>query len=420
MQEQPEANEEPGRRGDSLLQMSVSPGSHVLRTAGGVRSVPILVASAAVVFLIVLAGQNGGSTRTPWLAAIGVAIGYTLFQSNFGFAGSFRALIQRGDWSGFRAQALALAASSLVFFPLLAQGEIMGTPLNGFGSPVGVSFVVGAVLFGIGMQIGGGCASGTLFLLGGGNLNLLVTLAFFIVGSVLGAASLDLWWGLPAVELGTTQDAIGWPAALALHLGIFVLVAWKAPRPAGAPPLAITMGATPDRMWSLALGALVLAALNGLTLILAGRPWGETSGFTLWGSKMAAWAGLSPQAWPYWQGNPAGVATSVFADVTSIMDFGIIGGAALAAAASGRFALRRRLSLPALAGAAMGGILMGYGARLSGGCNIGAYFSALASGSISGWVWPIGAWLGSIVGLRLQAVVNGHSWLRWKQYCKRE
>lgn len=122
---------------------------------------------------------------------------------------------------------------------------------------------------------------------------------------------------------------------------------------------------------------------------------------------MAAWAGLDPQAWPYWQGNPEGVATSVFADVTSVMDFAIIAGAALAAAASGRFALRWRLSLPAIVGAALGGVLMGYGARLSGGCNIGAYFSALASGSLSGWVWPLGAWLGSVVGLRLQATIQG-------------
>jgi uncharacterized protein len=365
---------------------------------------PLIFAVAAVALILAFAHLESGSARTTSLAAIGVALGCTLFLSNFGFAGSFRAAIQRSDWSGFRAQALALAVSSVLFFPLLAQGEILGTPLNGFGSPVGVSFIVGAVLFGIGMQIGGGCASGTLFLLGGGDLNLLVTLAFFVVGSVLGAASLDLWWGLPALDLGSTQDAIGWPAALALHLGIFALVIWKAPRPAGSPPLAIVAGVTPGRSWSLARGALVLAALNGLTLVLAGRPWGETSGFTLWGSKVAAWAGLHPGAWPYWQGNPEGLATSVFADVTSVMDLGIIAGAALAAAAGGRFALRWRLSLPALAGAALGGVLMGYGARLSGGCNIGSYFSALASGSLSGWVWPAAAFLGSIVGLRLQAI----------------
>ena len=47
---------------------------------------------------------------------------------------------------------------------------------------------------------------------------------------------------------------------------------------------------------------------------------------------------------------------------------------------------------------------MGYGARLSDGCNIGAYFSALASGSLSGWVWVAAAFLGSAIGLRLRPI----------------
>lgn len=45
---------------------------------------------------------------------------------------------------------------------------------------------------------------------------------------------------------------------------------------------------------------------------------------------------------------------------------------------------------------------MGYGARLSNGCKIGAYLSALASGSLSGWVWVGAAFVGSVIGLRLR------------------
>jgi hypothetical protein len=86
------------------------------------------------------------------------------------------------------------------------------------------------------------------------------------------------------------------------------------------------------------------------------------------------------------------------------MDFGIILGATLAALVSGRFILACRLPPKAWVGAAMGGFLMGYGARLSGGCNIGAYFSALASGSVSGWVWVAAAFVGSWIGLRLRPV----------------
>lgn len=82
------------------------------------------------------------------------------------------------------------------------------------------------------------------------------------------------------------------------------------------------------------------------------------------------------------------------------MDFGIVAGATLAAALGGRFVPVTGGGPRAWAGAVLGGLLMGYGARLSDGCNIGAYFSALASGSLSAWVWVAAAFAGSAIGLR--------------------
>ena len=43
---------------------------------------------------------------------------------------------------------------------------------------------------------------------------------------------------------------------------------------------------------------------------------------------------------------------------------------------------------------------MGYGARLAFGCNIGALFSGIASGSIHGWVWFLFAFIGSYFGVK--------------------
>src|SRR3546814_7867146 len=56
---------------------------------------------------------------------------------------------------------------------------------------------------------------------------------------------------------------------------------------------------------------------------------------------------------------------SVFADVTSTMNFGIIAGAFLAAGLAGRFDPAWRLPWRQVLGAALGGLLMGYGARLA-------------------------------------------------------
>ena len=52
--------------------------------------------------------------------------------------------------------------------------------------------------------------------------------------------------------------------------------------------------------------------------------------------------------------------------------------------------------------AALGGLLMGVGARLAFGCNIGAFLAGIASGSVHGWVWFVMAMAGSWVALRLR------------------
>ena len=44
--------------------------------------------------------------------------------------------------------------------------------------------------------------------------------------------------------------------------------------------------------------------------------------------------------------------------------------------------------------------LMGYSARLAFGCNIGALFGGIASGSVHGWVWFLFAFIGSYYGVK--------------------
>ena len=84
------------------------------------------------------------------------------------------------------------------------------------------------------------------------------------------------------------------------------------------------------------------------------------------------------------------------------MDFGIVLGALLAAALAGKFKPEWRIAPRSLAAAVIGGLLLGYGARLAYGCNIGAYFSGIASSSLHGWLWLVAALGGSILGTRLR------------------
>jgi len=136
-------------------------------------------------------------------------------------------------------------------------------------------------------------------------------------------------------------------------------------------------------------------------LLTTGRPWGVTSAFRLWASKIMNSVGLDVASWSFWNERP-GLDASVLADNTSVANFGIIVGALVASAAAGGFALYRRVPGRLIAAGLIGGVLMGYGATFASGCNIGAYFSGIASGSLHGYLWAVAALGGTWIGLRLR------------------
>ena len=122
-------------------------------------------------------------------------------------------------------------------------------------------------------------------------------------------------------------------------------------------------------------------------------------------------------SWSYWSGaNEQALKESVLAHTTSIMDFGIIFGALFSAAISGTFKLQK-ITPKVAAASLIGGIIMGYGARLAFGCNIGAYFSGIASFSLHGWVWAVFALLGSYVGVKLRPLFTLKNPKPTDQFC---
>ncbi|NRB54983.1 MAG: YeeE/YedE family protein, partial [Salinicola sp.] len=98
-----------------------------------------------------------------WLMLVGGGLGIVLYHASFGFTSAWRVFITERRGRGLRAQMVMLALAVVLFFPALGAGTLFGHPVEGFVSPIGISVLVGAFLCGIGMQLGGGCASGTLF-----------------------------------------------------------------------------------------------------------------------------------------------------------------------------------------------------------------------------------------------------------------
>lgn len=351
--------------------------------------------------------------RQAALFLVGGGLGIALYHGSFGFTGGWRRFVVEGRGRAIRAQMLMIAVTTVAMIPLLSAGSLGGQPLVGALAPVGVSVLVGAAIFGLGMQLGGGCGSGTLFMVGGGSARMLVTLAFFVIGAVIGTAHLPWWLELPswpAISLGQTFGVATAVLMTLVGLGLVALVSALVERrvhgdierePAPKRPGWTWLVHGP---WPLVGAGLALAILNIVTLLLAGHPWSVTFGFGLWGAKIAQGIGMPVETWAFWNwpGPQKALNSSVLDDVTSVMDFGIILGAALAASLAGSFAPKAKLPIGSLMAAIIGGLLMGYGARLSFGCNIGALFSGIASGSVHGWVWFAAAFGGSLVGVWLR------------------
>ncbi|MED4127669.1 MULTISPECIES: YeeE/YedE family protein [Shouchella] len=349
----------------------------------------------------------------PLLALIGIGLGFTLFHARFGFTSAFRRLASVGNGQSLRAHMLMLAVACLLFAPILAVGTtFFGTDANGYVSPVGVSLLVGAFIFGIGMQLGGGCASGTLYAVGGGRSVMFITLLFFIIGSTIGAAHFTFWMDdMPSAEPFSlaTSTGLGYGGALLVSLLIFAGIAWitiriekkKNPPKMAAVPSAVGWKRVFRGSWPLFTAAIVLAVLNALTLLTRGTPWGVTSAFTLWGSKAADAIGFDVESWGYWQGSTEALHASIFADTTTVLNFGVILGAFLASAAGGLFTLSN-ITAKNAAASVIGGLLMGYGARLAFGCNVGAYFGGIASFSAHGYIWGVMAIGGTFLALKLR------------------
>jgi hypothetical protein len=125
---------------------------------GRPRRVQPRVVAGAVALLVAGAGWLGPEygPRHGALFLVGAALGLVLYHSVFGFTTAFRVFTTMGDGQGIRAQMLMLAVATVLFAPLLASGEALGTPVAGALAPAGVSVLVGAFVFAVGMQLGGG------------------------------------------------------------------------------------------------------------------------------------------------------------------------------------------------------------------------------------------------------------------------
>ncbi len=347
--------------------------------------------------------------RAGFLLLLGLGFGAALSAARFGFTTGWRNLLVSRDPWGMIGQMVLMALCAVLAFPLLT---FYADEISGAVAPITWALIMGSVAFGFAMQLADGCGSGTLYKAGASSPTSWVVLPAFIAGSFVGASHQADW-----AALGGPLEALGWHeasepldlveiyglnTALTITLALCVLVAVisyavavRHARRTGRP----IPGAPQRWLW----GAIAIALLYAVHLVVAGQPWGIVYGLGLWGAKLFTAAGGDLSHDSFWGITPHAerLLEPILWDVTSVTNIGLLWGALVASRWSKKdFHLKAWPRASALAISIFAGLLMGYSSRLAYGCNVGAYLGGVASASVHGWLWFVFAFLGSIVGVK--------------------
>jgi uncharacterized membrane protein YedE/YeeE len=364
---------------------------------------------------------------------IGLAFGVILQRSRLCFAGAFRDFFLLRDGRILRALLAAMLVSTAGFWLLmvrLAPDPSFGSlPPGAHVTPVGLHLIIGGLLFGVGMVVAGGCVSGTLFRIGEGYTASWVALVGILGGLSLAAHTWNWWWTnhISAMPLLWLPGLMGHGAALLLTLAVLIaaylgVLWWETRGGPGMPPMpskpeppATTVG---DHLaafhrrflvkgWPVWAGALALAVLN-VFAFTAEHPLGVTGELSAWAERITGLVGLS--AGPLlgvdlFAGCNLAVGDAGWITSAFTLNLGLVVGSLAAALAAGEFKVRVPRQKSRYLQAIGGGVLMGYGAGIAVGCTIGAFFSAIPSLAVNGWVFGLalagGAYLGTLVIKRL-------------------
>lgn len=183
------------------------------------QAIIALVIVIAIGFFLL--GRGNG---TAWFFVTGLAFGYILQRSRFCFTASMRDPYLTGGTTLTRAVLIAFAITTIGFTAIKYGYFRQGLPIPGMGYvvPISLATIIGAFMFGVGMVIAGGCASGTLMRVGEGFYMQVLSLVFFIFGSLLGANHFG-WWKDVFISKGVKvflPDVFGWFGAVVIQLVI--------------------------------------------------------------------------------------------------------------------------------------------------------------------------------------------------------
>ncbi|MSP12658.1 MAG: YeeE/YedE family protein [Chloroflexi bacterium] len=387
---------------------------------------------AVVVALIILCAVNIVQGEMALFWVFGLAFGFVLQRSRFCFASAFRDIFLLGHGRNMKGVLLGLAVGTAGFAVLMAKyvpNPTLGTlPPDANVLPLGWHTVLGGVLFGIGMVVAGGCVSGSVYRMGEGYVASWFSMGGILVGLAVAGLTWNWWWDVsishsPRIWLPTTLGHGGAVAVTMLGLLVaYLLVLWWESRSGVVIPDPQFQGSDEDtfaarlndtlkrifvRGWSAVAGGAVLGGLNVL-LFTAAHPWGFTGELSRWALGFTNWMGIGPgtlKGAASLPGCALDVGDGNLLNHMLFLVWGMVFGSYIAAVFSGEFKIRVPRQKVRYVQALGGGTAMGYGAGLAMGCTIGAFFSAIPSLALNGWVFAlalaVGAWIGTQIIQRI-------------------
>lgn len=328
--------------------------------------------------------------------AVGLAFGFVLQRGRFCMNSSFRDVVLLKDNTLLKAVGVALLVELIGFAILDLTDVITLNPKPLFWG----ANLLGSFVFGIGMVLAGGCASGITYRVGEGMAGSIAA----VIGLATGGTLTAIGFLSPLREMLQTDTKIvtdeganltlanlfgvpHWVMALGIALVVIVLWVVLANRNRSDEDVAYAGNYTvSERIFKRGWGWLTTGFLIGLVGIVA-FPLSAAAGRNYPLGITAGWVGIVKVGLPNVDASMNWIAMLII---------GIMLGSAAAALIAGEFKFRRP-SWGTLGQTFIGGLLMGFGAVCSSGCNIGHILSGvpqLSLGSIlAGISIILGAWL---------------------------
>lgn len=185
-----------------------------------------IIIGIGVIILIVLLMLYIKDKKMITYLLFGIGFGAILQRSRFCFTAAFRdpILTKTNTLSNALLLSVGIGSVGVVILNYIFTNN--GRRLVGIDAvyPFSILTIVGGILFGIGMVIASGCASGTLVRIGEGMQLQWISFIFFLLGAILGSGlmgHIDPLFSKSKITL-FLPDVVGWIGALIIQIILIV------------------------------------------------------------------------------------------------------------------------------------------------------------------------------------------------------